>query len=237
MLKRLVIIFICLQCFTAIYAQDTIVQLNGTEIRVRVKEIDDVNVKYTRFDNQNGPVYLVKKSQVAMIKYENGTRDVFSQNEVKVENNEVKIDKKKDQKTNSGEKITMKRGKYCYEGRYLTNKQLKDIIVPNATPEIIQGLNNGIRNRTISDVIGYVGFFTELSGLMIYSASNHKNTAGVALAITGFGIMTIGLPFNFIGKSQIKKSVLKYNNTIASSYKPSFNFGLNPQGFVITYRF
>jgi hypothetical protein len=230
MLKKLIISIICLQFFTAVYAQDTIVQINGTEIKAKVREIDDVNIKYNRFDNLTGPVYSVKKSQVALIKYENGTRDVFT-------GNNLKTDIPKTEKPKSTEQIVIKKGRYYFQGKYMDNRSLKDFMAANASPDVIQTLNKGLSNTAVCDLLTYTGLVTEVTGLLIYYSSNRKSTAGAVLAIAGFGVMTVGLPFNYSGRALIKKSVLKYNNSVAGTYKPVFNFGLNPQGFVVSYRF
>jgi len=61
-------------------AQDVITLKNGDEIQAIVQEISDVDVKYKRSDNPNGPDYSLKKSDIFMIKYANGSRDVFTDN-------------------------------------------------------------------------------------------------------------------------------------------------------------
>ncbi len=60
------------------YGQDIIVQRNGEEIKAKVHEVLDTEVKYHKFDNLSGPLYTIRKADVFMIKYENGTKDVFS---------------------------------------------------------------------------------------------------------------------------------------------------------------
>jgi hypothetical protein len=58
--------------------QDIITKTNGDEIQARVFEVSTNEIKYKRFDNPEGPDYVIDKSQVFMIKYENGNKDVFS---------------------------------------------------------------------------------------------------------------------------------------------------------------
>jgi hypothetical protein len=43
-----------------------------------VQEIGLDNVKYKKYENQNGPTYTLMKSDIFMIKYENGDKDVFT---------------------------------------------------------------------------------------------------------------------------------------------------------------
>ena len=65
---------------TCLVAQDVIIMKNGDEIKSKVTEIGINEIKYKKFDNLNGPVITVAKSDVFMIKYENGTKDIISSN-------------------------------------------------------------------------------------------------------------------------------------------------------------
>ena len=60
-------------------AQDVIVTKTGEEIKGKVLDIGLTEVKYKKYDNQNGPTYTLKKSDIFMIKYENGDKDVFNE--------------------------------------------------------------------------------------------------------------------------------------------------------------
>ena len=59
-------------------AWDIITLKNGEDIQAIVQEIDDIYVKYKKFDNPNGPNHTLKKSEIFMILYANGSKDVFS---------------------------------------------------------------------------------------------------------------------------------------------------------------
>ena len=58
-------------------AQDIILKTDGTEIQAKVTEVGIEDVKYHRFDNLTGPVYNLKKSEIFMITYQDGHKDVF----------------------------------------------------------------------------------------------------------------------------------------------------------------
>ena len=64
----------------SIFAQDVITLKNGEEIQSLVQEIGDADVKYKKFDNPDGPNYTLKKAEIFMVKYANGSRDVFADN-------------------------------------------------------------------------------------------------------------------------------------------------------------
>ena len=61
------------------FAQDVITLKNGDDIHALVQEIGEVDIKYKKIDNPNGPNYTQKKSEVFMIKYVNGSKDVFTE--------------------------------------------------------------------------------------------------------------------------------------------------------------
>jgi len=69
---------ICLGWSVALFAQDIIVRKNGDEIWSIVWEVGIDEVRYKKFDNPYGPTYRLRNSEIAMIKYEDGSRDVFN---------------------------------------------------------------------------------------------------------------------------------------------------------------
>jgi hypothetical protein len=60
-----------------VFAQDVITLKNGDEIKAKVQEVGLSDVKYKKYDNLTGPLYTLLKSEIFMIKYENGDKDVF----------------------------------------------------------------------------------------------------------------------------------------------------------------
>ena len=60
-------------------AQDNIVLKNGTEIKAKVLEISGNQLKYRRQDNPDGPIYTTGTTDVLLINYANGTKDVLGQ--------------------------------------------------------------------------------------------------------------------------------------------------------------
>jgi len=73
--EKLIICF----CFATglLHAQDVITKISGEEIKAKVMEVGINEIKYHRFDNLTGPVYTMQKSDVLMIVYEDGAKDVF----------------------------------------------------------------------------------------------------------------------------------------------------------------
>jgi len=60
---------------------DVILYKDGSEIKVKITEISSANIKYKRCDMPEGPVYVANKTQIFMIKYANGTKEVVKTSE------------------------------------------------------------------------------------------------------------------------------------------------------------
>ena len=78
-MKKLFILFLLAIVTVGVFAQDTITKRNGEEILAKVLNINDTEINYLKWNNQNGPTYTIAISNVFMIKYENGEKDVFGQ--------------------------------------------------------------------------------------------------------------------------------------------------------------
>ena len=78
-LKNVAAVVVCLAAWVfSANAQDIITLKNGDEIRARVTEIGTTEIRYKRFENIDGPTIVLARSDVFLIRYENGTRDVIN---------------------------------------------------------------------------------------------------------------------------------------------------------------
>jgi len=55
---------------------DVLVYKDGSEIRVKLSEVSSAQLKYKRCDMPDGPSYITNKTDLFMIKYANGTKEV-----------------------------------------------------------------------------------------------------------------------------------------------------------------
>ena len=58
------------------WSQDYLIKSDGTEIKAKVLEISDNSIKYRKWDNLEGPVYVINAAEIMMIRYENGMNEV-----------------------------------------------------------------------------------------------------------------------------------------------------------------
>jgi hypothetical protein len=59
-------------------ACDTIVSTMGDVIVGKVTNVGEADIKYTRCGMLNSPIYSIRKSNISVIKYTNGTKDLFT---------------------------------------------------------------------------------------------------------------------------------------------------------------
>lgn len=76
-MKTFISLAIVFLSFKAI-SQDSIILHSGQVIGGKVSEITQSEVKYRKAGNPDGPLYVLNKSDISVIEYKNGSRDVFS---------------------------------------------------------------------------------------------------------------------------------------------------------------
>ena len=60
------------------FAQDVILKKDGSEVKAKVLEVSDQQIKYKEFDFQTGPTRIINTYEVFMITYENGKKEVYN---------------------------------------------------------------------------------------------------------------------------------------------------------------
>ena len=79
-MKIFIIVLFCFSFINSTHAQDKIMFIDGTEILSKVIEINNTEIKYKNFADISGPTIITLKKNIFIIKYENGTKEVFTEN-------------------------------------------------------------------------------------------------------------------------------------------------------------
>jgi len=223
-LRKVVVIAICLVCNMTMFAQDIIIMKNGNDIQVVVQEVGIDDVKYKRFDNQSGPNYVLKKSDIFMIRYKNGTKDVF--NEMLTS---TLTDKK--QQLNQNELLSYSKGVW-QNGIKLNSEQV--IRVMSGNNEALQQYNKGRSLNIIGQVIAYPSAILFGCNMGIMIAGGEGN--GMGLAVGAIGVLA-GTIMEYSGKNKMKTSVLLYNSGINKTSSHQIDFGFTHTGLGLCMRF
>lgn len=73
------LVFLLFLCSVNIMAQDVIVKKDGSTIVCRVEKVSDTDVTYKLWSNLKGSSYVMDKSLVSAINYENGKKETFAE--------------------------------------------------------------------------------------------------------------------------------------------------------------
>lgn len=82
-MKKILILFSCVFSAIAANAQDVLVMMDASEVNVKVLTVGSNEIEYKKFDDQQGPTYRIPRSEVFIIKYENGTQEKITDFEAK----------------------------------------------------------------------------------------------------------------------------------------------------------
>jgi len=161
-------------------AQDIITKTNGDQIKAKVTEVDINEVKYKRFDNVSGPTYTIAKSDVFMIKYENGEKDMFQ----KTSNESDVSDQTSTQDPSSSESVKQKLQatrqalrNSPQTGQSTTQQQNTPASTSAIAPKTRWGIKAGLNVATVT----------------LSNGSNSQSLESVAGAVAG---ITLEAPFS-----------------------------------------
>ena len=76
-MKKIYLLFLLIS-ISNLNAQDIIERKNGTTIEAKIDEVGVDIIKYHRYDNLSGPLYIFTKRDVDKITFENGHVEVFN---------------------------------------------------------------------------------------------------------------------------------------------------------------
>lgn len=78
-MKNIILLFaVAILSISQSFAQDRLFFLNGDETDVKITEISSSEIKYKRLDNLEGPSFSTLKTELFMIKYANGDKEMIT---------------------------------------------------------------------------------------------------------------------------------------------------------------
>lgn len=77
MMKKTLLVLMLLAFSAVTMAQDVITLRNGDEINGKVTKVTSTEIEYKLATNPDGPTYTKPVAEIFMVKYENGSKDVF----------------------------------------------------------------------------------------------------------------------------------------------------------------
>ena len=233
--KLVLLSFFIFQAFI-LNAQDIIIKKTGEEIKAKVIEVAAAEVKYKKYDFQDGPLYIISKSEILMIRYENGTNDIFSNDNSGNNNNYVNPPQNITPPVyyNTGpdqlgsRRIDESSGSYYQDGRYISRGRLYTILKSVNDPVINSHIQKSKSLKTAGSTVAVavglplliVGGITTMVGLIKYSAAVDPDatgyiTTGAILMGTGVFFQLSNIGFSAKSRKHLEKAIDLYNDKIA----------------------
>lgn len=229
------LIFTCLFLFlglsNSVFAQDVLLLKSGEEIKVLVNEISTDVIKYKKFENPDGPLYVIEKIKVVMITYKNGSKDVFSEQPAvqKTEKKSVEPDPK-------STILAAKRGIVKQNGKIISKSEVRSIMAGNSVA--LNQYKSGTKLILSGEILGYAGLGIVLIAAVVESRGAFSDNSAAMVGIIG-GVACLGssMAVTFTGRNKIKKSVENYNSGIKNYSSYDIGLGITGEGFAFILRF
>ncbi|MBQ6732692.1 MAG: hypothetical protein IJR06_06200 [Paludibacteraceae bacterium] len=230
------------------FAEDVIYLTNGDEIKSLVSEVTSTTVKYKKFSNVDGPTYTINKSDILMIIYANGEKDIFISSNAKKEplqqdysaNNTIQNSSEPNRPVGvisyMGDKPTAYNGKPIEEFQYI---DIAKTNCPAAYTQYIKGSELKVGGNVLLSLgvpITAAGIACLIAGACVYNpnysySGNLLYISGIVFTCVGAPIMITGIPLHCIGKTMKKRSFDTYNkNASQISCVPELQFKLMSNG-------
>lgn len=78
-MKRALFLLFQILIVKSSFSQDIITNKNGEDIKAKVIEVNQTEIKYKKHGSQSGPTYTLDKREILMVRYEDGTKDIFNE--------------------------------------------------------------------------------------------------------------------------------------------------------------
>ena len=222
---------IAIFCSANMFAQDVILKRDGSEIKAKVLEINDQQIKYKSFDFQDGPTRIINVRDVMTITFENGAEEIFNalpakQSIVEASDNSAPTNLKNE---------------FIVIG--VDDAKMLAFFRKNNFTKYYESFGSACRmKKTGSTLLGSgvavaaVGFI-----LILWDKNDAMYTTGLVFAIAGDCLITAGIPISIA--AGVRKKSIK-NNFAAEHFGPDYyshqfdlKFGLTSNGLGLTLNF
>lgn len=223
---RIVFATLILFCWSGMAtAQDVIVMKDQSTVMSKVLEITNTEIKYKKWNNQDGPTYSVNRSEVVSINYENGEVDHFSE----TTSNQQSTYSQQTQNNHNGymEAIASFPAAMKLNGRRLTDEELRSLIDEQTYQLYLKGKKKTNAGEVVG-IIGLIPFITSTSVLLNYTSFDEEDRPFVlkaSLIALGVGTAMVvpGIVLSLSGGNNLTQVAETYNGNQGSSYSLSIS--------------
>lgn len=215
--KTLATYFLFFISFPFAVSQDTIIKRNSEIIVAKIIEINPTDIKFKKFENLSGPLYIEKRYDIQKINYTNGSVDIFDDlkptEPIKVHSNKTDYVESGAQ-TNYIDLWTYKR--YRQRGVNFDEKRMHEIMLNTGDPKLT-GLVKDAKRSQRGQLIGFVGipFAAAAYGFLLTSTIYHpfsSNSDPDPVLLTSAGVcLIIGVACPVVSHNSRKRRIATDN--------------------------
>ena len=201
-------------------AQDVIVKIDQSTIMSKVLEITSTEIKYKKWNNQDGPTYSIDRSEVLSVNYENGEVEIFSENKDDQQNHNTS------QAPNLNGYMTGDVPFLYLNGRQLSDNEVQGLVSPEDYQLYLKAGNQAFTGFMLEVIGGLSGAVSvgirllskdfDISGPSVISTTGFKTS--MTFAIIGAISFGTGILINVFGRDNIKKVAETFNKQHGNSY-------------------
>lgn len=216
MKKRLFLLSLVLFGTCMVFAQDIIVKINADEIEAKVVNVNDKEITYYKWENQDGPTYAISISNVLFIRYANGQKDVFS---TTIENN-----REETKNANNASFIFRSGQTYYYDGKTMKGSAYAKFLNANC-PEAYQQYTKGLSVSTAGWGLLTAGCVFDLFSIVVMYKINEKT--GITLSYVAGALELACIPTLIVGYHKMHKSADIFNMQCANKKTSTAYWSIN----------
>jgi hypothetical protein len=215
--------------FKLLLGQDTIVKNNSETIIAKILEVNQTDIKYKKFNFQEGPTYVEKISGIQYVKYSNGTKEEFK-SASPASDEYFQSPQKPKQETavntdyyNPNERMPLNSpkiqtygSKYLYNERRIGEREMQGILLKTQDREIVRY----VQGAKDAHLFSYAGFAAIPLGIGALVLMANQQTAEGALASAVLFSAAVTVPI--VASGIYKKKRKAYNRKAIELYNQKY---------------
>lgn len=209
------------------FSQDTITKNNSEKIIAKILEISPTEIKYKKFDFQDGPTYIELKSDIKMIVYSNGSKEVFEQKKpekvvVQVSTEDADYYGGKNASNNID---ILGKVKFKQNGKILNERRLHNVLLQTNDKPIMALVQDSKKSHGLQ-YVGFAAIPIGIIGLVLINSSaqysyNNQITYNEGM-LAGGGLCLVAAAACPIASGMFKKRRLNDNRAAIKLYNEKF---------------
>lgn len=223
-MKKAFVLSFCVAFCSILSAQDIIVTAKAERIEALITEVSSTEIRYKKWDFQDGPTFVLNVVDLSSIIYKNGEVQVFNKKNEKSAFND----------STSHESlgyIYRSDGEFVFQGRYMSAKEYAQILEKNC-PLAFQKYQKAERLAIAGAVFVGIGGGCLIGGLCMFSISPETFIALDAVCLIS---CSVGIPLLVVGLKNEQKSIDIYNRNCASQLELSLNLNQTGMGIALNF--